>query len=30
MLLTMGIPAQAQTLDGVIDMHAHSDPDGRP
>src|ERR1017187_2269026 len=28
MLLTIGLPTQAQTLEGVIDMHAHADPDG--
>src|ERR1700688_3079990 len=27
-LLLLGLPAPAQTLQGVIDMHAHSDPDG--
>jgi len=26
----VGLSAQAQTLEGVIDMHAHSDPDGTP
>ena len=30
MLLMMIVPTWAQTLDGVIDMHAHSDPDGTP
>ena len=30
MLLMIGLPTQAQTLEGVIDMHAHSDPDGTP
>jgi hypothetical protein len=30
MLLVMGMPMRAQTLDGAIDMHAHSDPDGTP
>jgi hypothetical protein len=29
-LLLVGLSAQAQTLNGVIDMHAHSDPDGTP
>jgi hypothetical protein len=29
-LLLTGLSAQAQTLEGVIDMHAHSDPDGAP
>jgi len=29
-MLVIGLSAQAQTLDGVIDMHAHSDPDGTP
>jgi hypothetical protein len=29
-LLTIGLSAYGQTLDGVIDMHAHSDPDGTP
>jgi len=34
-LLLIGLPGvvwpgQAQTLEGVIDMHAHSDPDGSP
>ena len=26
----MSIPALGQTLEGTIDMHAHSDPDGTP
>jgi len=30
MLLLISLAAQAQTLEGVIDMHAHSDPDGTP
>jgi hypothetical protein len=30
MLLLIALPGQAQTLQGVIDMHAHSDPDGTP
>ena len=30
MLLMVGLPAQAQTLEGAIDMHAHSYPDGTP
>src|SRR5579863_312344 len=30
MLLLIGLPVSAQSLDGVIDMHAHSDPDGTP
>jgi hypothetical protein len=29
-LLLIGLPVHAQTLEGVIDMHAHSDPDGSP
>lgn len=29
-LTLLTFPALAQTLDGVIDMHAHSDPDGTP
>ncbi len=29
-LIVMGVPTLAQTLDGAIDMHAHSDPDGTP
>src|ERR1700758_2457942 len=29
-LLLLDLPAPAQTLQGVIDMHAHSDPDGTP
>ncbi len=29
-LLMVGLPAQPQTLEGVIDMHAHSNPDGAP
>jgi hypothetical protein len=28
--LAIGLSAYGQTLDGVIDMHAHSDPDGTP
>jgi hypothetical protein len=28
--LLIGLPACGQTLEGVIDMHAHSDPDGTP
>jgi hypothetical protein len=28
LLLIAGFSAQTQTLDGVIDMHAHADPDG--
>lgn len=28
--LTLALPGVAQTLDGAIDMHAHSDPDGTP
>src|SRR5215469_16948250 len=28
MLLMVGLSVQAQTLEGVIDMHAHADPDG--
>jgi hypothetical protein len=28
--LLIGLPACAQSLEGVIDMHAHSDPDGTP
>jgi Family of unknown function (DUF6282) len=28
--LLIGLPACAQSLAGVIDMHAHSDPDGTP
>jgi hypothetical protein len=30
LLLITGLSAYGQTLDGVIDMHAHSDPDGTP
>jgi hypothetical protein len=30
MLALIGLPVQAQTLDGAIDMHAHSSPDGTP
>jgi len=30
LLLLIGLSAYGQTLDGVIDMHAHSDPDGTP
>src|SRR6202167_612286 len=30
LLLTTGLSAYGQTLEGVIDMHAHSDPDGTP
>src|SRR5437660_9033841 len=30
MLLTLALPAAAQTMTGAIDMHAHSDPDGTP
>src|ERR1039458_2084267 len=30
MLLMIGVPTQAQTLEGAIDMHAHSYPDGTP
>jgi len=30
MLLLIGLPVSAQSLEGVIDMHAHSDPDGTP
>src|SRR5437879_2481143 len=30
MLLTIALPAAAQTMTGAIDMHAHSDPDGTP
>jgi hypothetical protein len=30
LLLLVGLSAYGQTLDGVIDMHAHSDPDGTP
>src|SRR5260370_16819509 len=26
--LALALPGMAQTLDGAIDMHAHSDPDG--
>jgi len=26
----LALPAQAQTVQGAIDMHAHSDPDGTP
>ena len=26
----ISIPALCQTLEGIIDMHAHSDPDGTP
>jgi hypothetical protein len=29
-LTLLAVPGIAQTLDGVIDMHAHSDPDGTP
>ena len=29
-MLLIAWSVQAQTLDGVIDMHAHSDPDGTP
>lgn len=29
-LLLIGLTSPAQTLEGVIDMHAHSDPDGSP
>jgi hypothetical protein len=28
--LLIGLPVCAQSLEGVIDMHAHSDPDGTP
>jgi hypothetical protein len=28
MMLLIGLPGQAQTLEGAIDMHAHADPDG--
>lgn len=28
LILTLTLPAAAQTLTGVIDIHAHSDPDG--
>jgi hypothetical protein len=28
--LLIGLPIQGQTLEGVIDMHAHSNPDGAP
>jgi hypothetical protein len=30
LLLIVALPGLAQTLNGVIDMHAHSDPDGTP
>ena len=30
LVLTLGLSAYGQTLEGVIDMHAHSDPDGTP
>ena len=30
MMLLMGLPTHSQTLDGVIDLHAHADPDGTP
>jgi hypothetical protein len=30
LLLTLSLSAHGQTLNGVIDMHAHSDPDGTP
>src|SRR6266568_4489358 len=30
LLLLSGLPTQAQTLQGVIDMHAHANPDGAP
>jgi hypothetical protein len=30
LLLLIGLSAYGQTLEGVIDMHAHSDPDGTP
>lgn len=30
LLLVVGLPARAQTVEGAIDMHAHSNPDGTP
>ena len=30
LVLLIAMPSMAQTLDGAIDMHAHSDPDGTP
>src|SRR5258708_27696092 len=30
LLFLIGLPTQAQTLQGVIDMHAHANPDGAP
>ena len=30
MFLAFSLSANAQTLSGAIDMHAHSDPDGIP
>jgi hypothetical protein len=30
LLLIAGFPASPQTLNGVIDLHAHADPDGTP
>ncbi len=30
LLVMIGLSSQAQTLEGVIDIHAHADPDGTP